>query len=144
MRASILTGLLAAAIAAGGCGGDDPAPVDPVAEAAAVGTYILTAANGSPLPFKYGQSDTSRFDIVSGKIVLEANHDMTDETTTTETRLSNADTIGVEAVQRYLGSWSLRGDSVRLSYPGLGIQMAGLNGPTLTLAAGSLSLTYTK
>jgi hypothetical protein len=145
MRASILAGVLAAAFAAGGCGGDDPVPVDPVAEAAAVGTYTLTAANGSPLPFKYGQSDTSRFDIISGRIILEANHDMTDETTTTETRLSNpADTIGVEAVQRYLGSWSLRGDSVRLSYPGLGIQMAGLNGSTLTLAAGTLSLTYTK
>ena len=87
MRAIILAGLLSAAIAAG-CGGDDPEPVDPAAEAAAVGTYTLTAANGAPLPFKYGQSDSSRFDIVSGRIVLEANHDMTDETTTTETRLS--------------------------------------------------------
>ncbi len=144
MRAIVLAGLFATAIAGGACGGDDPDPVDPAAEAAAVGVYTLTAANGSTLPFKYGQSDTSRFDIDSGSIALNADHSMTDETITTERRLSNGSQIGAEARQRYLGTWSLRGDSVRLAYPGLGIQMAGLNGPTMTLAAGTLSLTYTK
>jgi hypothetical protein len=144
MRASKLVGLLAAAIIAGSCGGDDPDPVDPAAEAAAVGTYRLTAVNASGLPYKYFQSDTSRFDIDSGRIVLEANHDMTDETTTSEIRLSNGAPIGESAVQRYLGTWSLRGDSLRLSYPGLGIQMAGLTATTITLAAGTLSFTYTK
>lgn len=143
MRATFTAFLFATAMATGACG-DDSEPVDPAAEAAAVGTYTLTLANGSTLPYKYGQSDTSRFDIVSGQIVLEANHDMTDETVTTETRLSNGAPIGAEALQRYLGSWSIRNDSIRLSYPGLGVQMAGINGSTLTLAAGSLSLTYTK
>ena len=146
MRATILAGLFATAIVAAGCGDDDEddVPVDPVAQAAAAGTYTLTAVNGAPLPFKYGQSDTSRFDIDSGKIVLEADLDLVDETVTTETRLSNGQPIGVEAVQRYLGTWSLRGDSVRLVYPGLGIQMAGHTATTLTLAAGVLSFVYTK
>jgi hypothetical protein len=144
MRATILAGFLATAIAAG-CGGDEPDPVDPAAEAAAVGTYTLTAVNTSPLPFQYGQSDTSRFEIVSGKIVLEANHDVTRETVTTESRLSDGAPIGAEALQRHLGTWSLRGtDSVRFIFPGLETRMAGIEATALTVASGTNSLTYTK
>ena len=142
MKATITVGLLAMAIATGACG-DDETPVDPVAEAAAVGTYTLVSINGTPLPFKYAQSDTSRFDITEGRIVLSANHDMTDETTTTETRLTTGAQIGGEAVQRYLGTWSLRGDSIRLAYPGLGFAMAGRNGTGLVLA-GQPSYAYSK
>ena len=133
MRATFTAVLFATVVATAACG-DDPVRVDPLVEAATVGTYTLTSINGSPLPFKYGQSDTSRFDFIAGKIVLDANHDMSDELTSTETRLSNGAPIGVEAVQRYLGTWSIRGDSVRLTYPGLGTQMAGRTANTLTLA----------
>lgn len=146
MRTTILAGLFATAIVAASCGGDDdaPDPVDPVVEAATVGTYALVAVNGNPLPFKYGQSDTSRFDWVSGTIILQANHDMSDDLTSTETRLSNGAPIGVEAVQRFRGTWSIRGDSVRLVYPGLGVQMAGRTATTLVLAVGAVSFSYAK
>jgi hypothetical protein len=146
MRATILAGLLATALVAGSCGDDEPTePVDPVRDAAAVGTYTLTTVNATALPFKYGQSDTSRFDIVSGKITLESNHDVTRETVTTETRLSNGAPIGVEAVQRHLGTWLLRGtDSVRFNFPGLETRMAAINATTVTLATGANSLIYTK
>jgi hypothetical protein len=133
-----------AAITAVACG-DDPAAVDPAAEAAAVGTYTLIAVGTSPLPFQYGLSDTSRFEIIAGNIVLEADHDVTRETVTTETRLSNGTPIGAEAVQRHLGTWSLRGaDSVRLVFPGLETRMAALNPTTLTVASVINSLTYTR
>jgi hypothetical protein len=133
MRPTVPAVLLAIVIAAGACG-NDADPVDPAAEAAAVGTYTLMQINGNSLPFKYAQSDTSQYNIVSGFIKLEANHDMTDETITTETRLSNGGEIGEDATQRYLGSWSIRGDSIRLVYPGLGTAMAGLNGASLVLS----------
>lgn len=143
MRATLPAVFLAMVVAAGGCG-DDSNPVDPAVVAATVGTYTLTLANGAPLPFKYFQSDTSRFDITRGKIVLESNYDMTDEQTSVETRLNNGAVIGEEATQRYLGTWSIRGDSIRLTYPGLGVQMAGRDGNTLTLSDGSVVLTYNK
>jgi hypothetical protein len=140
-----MTGLLVTAIATGGCGGADPAPVDPAAEAAAVGTYTLTAVNTAGLPFQYGQSDTSRFEIVSGNIVLQANHDITRETTTTESRLSDGAPIGAESLQRHLGTWSLRGaDSVRFIFPGIGTQFAEISSTTITIASGTNSLAYTK
>jgi hypothetical protein len=144
MRLTIMAGLFATAIAAASCG-EDAVAVDPAAEAAAVGTYTLTAVNTSALPFKYGASDTSRFDIVSGKYVLEANHDVTRETITTETRLSNGAPIGVEARLRHLGRWSLRGtDSVRFVFPGVETRMARITATTLIVASGTNSLTYTK
>lgn len=143
MRATILAGLFATAITAASCG-DDPEPTDPAAEAAAVGTYTLTSVNEAALPFKYGQNDSTRFDITSGRIVLQANKDFTDETTFAESRLSDGAPIGEPAVQRYLGTWSIRRDSLRLVYPGLGTEMAGLTSTTITLSAGTLSLTYTK
>lgn len=143
MRATILATVFAAAIGVAACS-DDSTPVDPAVEAAAVGTYHLVTVNGTAIPFKYGQSDTSRFDIDSGTIILEANHNMSDETTTTERKLSTGAPIGEPGVQRYLGTWSIRGDSIRLSYPGLGIQMAGHSSTTLELKSGSITLTYSK
>jgi hypothetical protein len=144
MRATILAGLLATALVAGNCGDDEPSePVDPAREAAAVVTYTLVSINGTALPFKYGQSDTSRFDITEGRIILTADRNLTDETTTAETRLSNGAPIGVEAVQRYIGTWALRGDSIRFVYPGLNTQMAAINGATLVLA-GQPVWAYTK
>jgi hypothetical protein len=145
MRVTLLAGFIAT-VGVLACGGDDadPDPVDPAVEAATVGTYTLTLVNGAALPFKYGQSDTSRFDLVSGQIVLEADKDMTDEQTTEETRLSNGQPIGVEATQRFIGSWSISRDSVRLLYPGLGVQMAWREGSVLTLSDGVLTLTYNK
>ena len=133
MRAILMAGLFATAIAAGACG-DDADPVDPAVEAAAVGTYTLMSINGAALPFTYGQNDTTRAAFTEGKIILEANHNMTDELTSVETRIATGDSIGEPAVQRYLGTWSIRGDSVRLSYPGLGVQMAGRTSTTLSLA----------
>jgi hypothetical protein len=144
MRATFPAVLIAVTAAAVACGGDDSEPVDPAVKAATVGTYTLTTGNGAPLPFKYYQSDTSRFDIDSGKIVLEANGDMRDEQTTAETRLSDGTLIGVEETQRYLGLWAIRGDSVRLVYPGLGVKMAGRTATSLTLTDGTITLVYTK
>jgi hypothetical protein len=133
MRATLLAVLFAAATVAGACGDDDPTPPDPAVVAATVGTYALTTLNDTPLPYKYFQTDSSRFDFISGQIVLEEDFDMSDELRSTETRLSDGGPIGEEAVQRYLGTWSIRSDSVRLSYPGLGIVMAGRTSTTLTI-----------
>lgn len=133
MRGTLLAVLFAASVVAGACGDDDPVPPDPAVVAATVGTYVLTTLNGTALPYMYHQSDTSRFDFVSGQIVLDADLEMSDELTSTETRLSNGEPIGVEATQRYRGTWTIRGDSVRLAYPGLGFVMAGRTSTTLTI-----------
>jgi hypothetical protein len=134
----------AAAMMLAACGGDESTPVDPAVEAATVGKYTLTAIEAGPLPYEYHKSDTSRFEIISGSLELTADHDLTDILVTNESRLSDGAQIGAEAVSRYLGTWRIRGDSIRLSYPGLGVQMAARSGQTIELVSDGLTLRYTK
>jgi hypothetical protein len=134
----MLAGLVSISMACG----DDPDPVDPAAEAALVGTYSLSAVNGGTLPFTYATTATARFEVISGQIIVEADHDFTDILTTRETTLAGG--AESDAVDTYLGTWVLRADSVRFSYPGRGVQMMGVTPSTLTVKAQGLTLTYSK
>jgi hypothetical protein len=144
MKPIIRAVVVAATAIFAACGGDDSTPVDPAVEAATVGKYTLTAIESTTLPYQYHQSDTSRFEIISGSLEFSANHDLTDILVTNESRLSDGSQIGAEAVSRYLGTWRIRGDSIRLSYPGLGVQMAARTGQTIELVSDGLTLRYTK
>ncbi len=119
---------------AAGCARDTTGP----ASARLEGLFHLATVNGGALPFLVQQDSTVRVDVTESALTF--NHD----STWSQTTLYRVDDGGTTSTpsQMVYGTWQLVNNAVELTSPAGFSEHGAINGPTLTLLDGGLSLVY--
>ena len=143
MRASVRAVVAAALLGTAACRVED-APVAPLpTEATVVGVYNLSTANGGPLPFPLDVNDTTKFEVVSGRVTVNADHTFADMLTTRLTYTSGSQ-APIEHSNTQPGTWTLAGNILTLTYGVDASVTAIVIGKQLTKSALGVPMGYTK
>jgi len=114
--------LIAAAVLAIACGGDDDeTPMGPITEATITGTWTLREVSGQRLPFTAALTPEIRLEILGGRAVLGADRTYNDEQ---YIRIRRTGEPERRDTLRISGVWALEGNALTVrvgtdSFPGL-------------------------
>jgi hypothetical protein len=126
--------LTLAMVVVAGCGGDSTGPTGPQ------GTYRLERVNGGSLPFLAEQFGDFRIDIVSGSLIVRADHTFSAEITSQQTNGSASQTIAEQAA----GSWTSNGSAITFTEPGSAAYSGQLSGDRLTAQRAGVTFEFVK
>ena len=125
--------LAVALVVAAGCG-DAAAPAGPA------GTYELSRVNGSALPFLAQEFGAFRIDILSGSLVLRADHTFMGEISSRQTNGSDAQAM----TEQVAGEWSVNGATITFSEIGKGAYSGQIEGTRLTALRTGVTFEFVK
>lgn len=118
-----------------GCGNDSPsAPT----LASVAGTWVLASVNGSPAPFVFSQSGTTKSEIVSNVVTITSSGGYTSVFQVRTTVNGQATTMTTTDA----GSVSLQGTTIRVQSSGGTVYNGTISGDTLTLTMDTFLLAF--
>lgn len=120
-------------IALAGCG-------DSTGPKSIVGSYTLQTVNGGALPYILSQSGANKTEILSGAFTLNADHTFSDQGTVRITQSGVATTTAGSAS----GTYVQNNTAITLTYSDNSVDMASINGKTMTLISDGVTLVYTR
>jgi len=124
------------------CSANDRSITDPT-DLNVRGTWILRGVNNSSLPYVAAADGVQRWEFLSGRIELRADHTFIDIVTNRFTQIgSNADPV--IRVDSASGTWQLVGSNVGLTFTGLGTEGVVISNGLMARAYGGFLFGYRK